>query len=92
MMNCDYEENFIDFGFDINKPLTLLNSKEEDKEKKVVAVIISFAAGSTYDELFTTVEQKSMEGTKVLVYSAGAGYIEKIIQAFSGDPQDDVAK
>ena len=33
-----------------------------------------------------------MEGTKVLVYSAGAGYIEKMIQAFSGDPQDDVAK
>ena len=33
-----------------------------------------------------------MEGTKVLVYSARASYIEKMIQAFSGYPQDDIAK
>ena len=59
----------------IHLPLTLLNSKKEDKDKKVVAVIVSFVAGSSYDDLFTTVEQKSMEGTKVLVYSVGADYI-----------------
>ena len=59
----------------IHLPLTLLNSKKEDKDKKVVAVIVSFVAGSSYDDLFTTVEQKSMEGTKVLVYSAGVDYI-----------------
>ena len=58
----------------------------------MVAVIVSFVAGSTYDELFTTVEQKSQEGTKVLVYSCGASYIPKMIEAFEGKPEDDTAK
>jgi len=33
-----------------------------------VAVIVSFADSNSYDDLFTKVEQKSDEGTKVLVY------------------------
>lgn len=37
--------------------LTLLNNKEEDKEKKVVAIIITMRNGGTYDNLFTTVQQ-----------------------------------
>lgn len=45
--------------------IRLLNEKEEDKGKKVVAVIVTFCTGGSYDSLFTTVEQKSMEGTKV---------------------------
>lgn len=36
--------------------VTLL--KPADKNKKVVAVIVSFVSGSTYDSLFTSVEQK----------------------------------
>ena len=52
--------------------------KEKDPEKKVVAVIISFCNGASYDELFTTVEQKSLEGTQVLVYACGAGAVTEI--------------
>lgn len=54
--------------------IRLLNKKEED-DKKVVAVIVSFVSGGTYDNLFTSVEQKSAEGTKVQVYSCDSGYI-----------------
>lgn len=57
-----------------------------------MAVIVSFVGGGSYDELFTTVEQKSLEGTRVLVYSCGTGYIEKMIAAFEGKPADDTAK
>lgn len=39
--------------------INLLNHKEEDKNKKVVAVVVSFVTGGSYDNLFTTVEQKS---------------------------------
>ncbi len=45
--------------------LRILNDKPEDKDKKLVAIIISFSNCSSYDDLFTTVEQKSLEGTKV---------------------------
>ncbi len=72
--------------------LTLLNKKEEDKEKEVVAVIVTLNGGGSYDHLFATVEQKSQEGTKVLVYEASTSYIEKLIQAYEGNPADDVAK
>ena len=35
----------------------------------MVAVIVTFSSGSSYDHLFTSVEQKAEEGTQVLVYS-----------------------
>lgn len=35
--------------------INLLNHKQEDKDKKVVAVIVSFVSGGSYDNLFTTV-------------------------------------
>lgn len=40
-----------------------------DKEKKIVAVIVTFMSGASYDHLFTSVEQKAEEGTQVLVYA-----------------------
>lgn len=64
--------------------LTLLNIKEEDKEKKVVAVIVSFVSQASYDQLFTSVEQKSDEGSKVLVYSCDSSYLKEIQLAFEG--------
>jgi hypothetical protein len=38
---------------------------EPDDNKKTVAVIVSFRNDTSYDELFTTVQQKTIEGTKV---------------------------
>ena len=57
--------------------LKILNDKPEDKDKKIVAVIVSLCSGGSYDQLFTTVEQKAMEGTKVEVYSCNSIYISK---------------
>jgi hypothetical protein len=71
--------------------LRLLNDKPEDKDKKVVAVIVTLCTGGSYDHLFTSVEQKSMEGTKVEVYAADSHYLNSLAEAFSGKPKDDVA-
>jgi hypothetical protein len=72
----------------LNTELRLLNDKPENKEKKTVAVIITFTNGSSYDQLFTTFEQKAMEGTKVEVYACSSFYLEKLINAFEGKPHD----
>jgi len=45
----------VSYHQEINEGLTLLNSKPEDKNKKTVAVIVSFCGGSSYDNLFTSV-------------------------------------
>jgi hypothetical protein len=49
-------------------------------------------AGGSYDHLFSSVEQKSLEGTRVLVYQASCHYIGSLIKAYEGNPQDDTAK
>ena len=75
-----------------NKPsgaLTLLYQKKENADKKVVAVIVSFVCNSTYDELFTSVEQKSDEGTKVLVYSCSSRYLPNLIKMLEGAPNNE---
>ena len=46
--------------------------------KKVVAVIVTFASGFTYDSLFTSVEQKADEGSQVVVYASDAGLLQDI--------------
>lgn len=74
-----------------NNGLRIINDKLEDKEKKVVAVIITFCNGSSYDHLFTTVEQKAIEGTKVEVYACESLYLPSLVEAFNGKPKDDVA-
>lgn len=56
-----------------------------------MAVIVTFCTSGSYDNLFTTVEQKSLEGTKVEVYSCDSLYLEYLIDAFEGKPHDDVA-
>ena len=48
--------------------------------------------GGTYDALFTSIQQESQEGTKVLVYTAPSSYITKFIAAFEGKPEDDTLK
>ena len=40
--------------------MKLLNDKEEDKNKKIVAVIVTLNSGGSYDDLFRNVEQKSI--------------------------------
>ena len=45
-------------------------------------MIVSFVGGASYDHLFTSVEQKSQEGTKVVVYSCSTSYAIKILEGF----------
>lgn len=40
-------------GTESREGLVLLNDKEADKDKKVVAVIVTIVAGQSYDHLFT---------------------------------------
>ena len=68
--------------------MRIINDKPDNKEKKNVAVIITFCSGGSYDHLFTTIEQKVMEGTKVEVYACESSYLEKLITAFEGKPTD----
>jgi len=52
----------------LSTSLKLLKHKSESTQKsedKLVAVIVSLENGGSYDDLFTTVEQKSLEGTRV---------------------------
>ena len=72
--------------------LKLLNQTKENEEKKVVAVIVSFVSGSSYDNLFTTVEQKSEEGTKVLVYACQSNYLPHLIGMFEGKAEKEIEK
>ena len=45
--------------------IRILNDCEEDKSKKTVAVIVTFCSGGSYDSLFTSIQQKALDGTKV---------------------------
>ena len=80
------------YPFSGEETLNLLNGKEEDKDKKVPAIIVTMQNGVSYDELFRSVQQESQEGTKVLVYTAPSDYLTKFIAAFEGKPEDDTAK
>ena len=53
----------------IKVPGTLRLTKQKDSSKQVAAVIVTFNNGSSYDNLFRSVEQNSLEGTQVLVYA-----------------------
>lgn len=48
----------------------------------MVAVIVSFINGCSYDQLFTSVEQKSQEGTRVLVYSCTSPFVATMLKGF----------
>ena len=64
--------------------------KAVDKEKKIVAVIVSFVSSNSYDHLFTSVEQQAEEGTQVLVYSVSSNSVKMILEAFEGKVEDEV--
>jgi len=59
--------------------IRLLQPKSADK--KIVAVIITFKNGESYDQLFTSIEQKTLEGTQVLVYECDSYSVEAIHKA-----------
>jgi len=64
---------------------------KDDKEymhKKTAAIIVSICNGSSYDALFTSVQQKSQEGTKTLVYSVSGDSVNKLIEGFEGKSKD----
>lgn len=60
----------------------------KDSNDKVVAVIVTFCSSCSYDNLFTTVQQKSLDGTRVVVYACDSLYVTDMIKAFEGNPQD----
>lgn len=55
-------------------------------------MIVSFVNGSSYDHLFTSVEQKSEEGTKVLVYACSSAYLPKLLLMFEEKAENDIEK
>lgn len=73
------------------RALKILNDKPERKDIKTVAVIVSICNGGSYDSLFTTVEQKSIEGTKVEVFACDSLYLPSLTAAFEGKPADPIA-
>jgi hypothetical protein len=73
-----------------NQEIRLLSKR--DKEKKLAAIIVSFCSVSSYDSLFTTVEQKTMEGTQVLVYACGSNSVKDIYQGMRKQEHPEVVK
>lgn len=61
----------------------------EFMRKKTVAIIVSIHSSITFDELFTSKQQKSQEGTKTLVYSVHASAVGKLIEGFEGTSKDE---
>lgn len=49
---------------------------------KTAAIIVSISSGSSYDALFTSVKQKSQEGTKTMVFSANGAAVDLLIDGF----------
>jgi hypothetical protein len=58
--------------------------KEKEANKKVVAIIVTFCSCMSYDQLFTQVQQKTLEGTQVLVYSCSSDSIHILANALEG--------
>lgn len=76
---------------DMGSTIALIGQNDKEfMNKKTAAIIISIHSGQTYDGLFTTVQQKSQEGTKTLVYSAGANSVGKLIEGFEGKSKDEI--
>lgn len=57
----------------------------EDRDKRLVSVIITIRDSSSYDNLFTKVPQKPKEG-KIVVYSVSHDAIPRIFQRLKGEP------
>lgn len=49
-----------------------------------MAVIVTFCSCISYDQLFTQVQQKTLEGTQVLVYSCNSVSIHILAKALEG--------
>ena len=61
-------------------------------EKKIVAVILSLHYSESYDELFEDVEQKTDEGTRVLVFTCSSKFLFEIQKGFDGESEDQKVK
>lgn len=96
MVMPDYDQQPAVYGGyggqgDMGSTIALIGQNDKEfMNKKTAAIIISIHSGQTYDGLFTTVQQKSQEGTKTLVYSAGANSVGKLIEGFEGKSKDEI--
>lgn len=68
--------------------LRIINDKAEDREKQLVAIIVTFSHNASYDPLFSTVQQKAMEGTRVDVYQCDSLSINEVASAIAGQPKN----
>lgn len=87
--------SFLGFGCqDSNEEICLLEEKEDQEgtPRKVVAVIVTICSENSYDPLFTTIRQKSVDGTKVEVYTCPATYISGLCDTFNGEPQGPISE
>lgn len=51
----------------------------------MAGIIISFRDGHSYDALFSSVQQKSKEGSTVLTYLAASESLKNILEALRGN-------
>eukprot|EP01124_Arcella_intermedia_P022164 TRINITY_DN324_c0_g2_i1.p1 TRINITY_DN324_c0_g2~~TRINITY_DN324_c0_g2_i1.p1 ORF type:complete len:380 (-),score=26.22 TRINITY_DN324_c0_g2_i1:48-1187(-) len=68
--------------------LSVIHNKDDNPEDPVCAVIVTIRSGSSYDDLFNMVPQKSSEG-RIVVYSAVASVLDFILQKFNGQDVPD---
>ena len=55
-------------------------------------MIVTFVNGSSYDHLFSSMEQKAEEGTQVLVYSCNSNSVSAILNGFNNETDDQTVK
>lgn len=68
-----YSETIVtQLSLEPEKPLSKYQPKEKRITGDVAGIILSFKNGYSYDDLFSTVEQKSKDGSVVLTFVANA--------------------
>lgn len=69
--------------------IALLGKDDAEYMKaKTAAIIVSICSGSSYDNLFTSVKQKSQEGTKTMVFAVSGSAVDLLIAGFEGKSED----
>ena len=91
VMGSEIEGSVIRGGRSKGPYLQLLHADKQTEEEKLAAVIVSLSSGGSYDKLFTTVEQKSLKGTRVEVYKGNSQCVTELMKALTGgEPSEEI--
>lgn len=73
----DYSDDEHDFGGESGVPEKLF-AEEENLKDKLVGVVVTISEGSSYDEMFRTVQPTTVPGERVSTYSIACGDVGKL--------------